>query len=162
MRTYLDPDISSEEIKKWNHITKSIEPVRVTKGGHILKGTSFVEYVERTIEGNRKAEKDKKYRIIDENYIDVNWPGRKAKGSWDEILKLLSTPWPEATELINWYVEEVSRYPLPEPHSIKQEALHTRRWSLVFLTRIHLNIMAAQRIPFTKEHDDDRLGVEAQ
>lgn len=120
MRTYLDSDIRSKEMKKWDNITKRMEPVRITEGGHILKGTSFVEYVERTIEGNRKAEKDKKYRIIDEKRINVSWPGRKATGSWDEIRKLLSTPWPEARELIDWYIEEVRKFPLPEPHSIRR------------------------------------------
>lgn len=86
--------------------------------GHIMRGTSFVNMMDETIAGNRKA---KGYKVVHESEINIKYPGREAKGSWDAARALLSQPWKEAVAHVDQYIEAVAKFPLPEPHSIKRK-----------------------------------------
>lgn len=56
--------------------------------------------------------------------VSFNWPGRRGR-NWDDCVRFIHEPWPEATAIIKQIVDGIKSEDLPQPKSLKRRP----RWS---------------------------------
>lgn len=87
------------------------------RGGRAFVGTDAFDYLRKAVEATKTATG---YKIVNAKNVKVNYPGRQAN-NLDQLLDLIRQPWPEATSLIDRFIEEVAKFPLPEPHDVRRK-----------------------------------------